>query len=187
MICPSEPKTVALLRNTAREIHRVWGAKRYFMGHDEIRVLNHCEACRKRDLSAGEILADNVRTCLGILREVNPGGEIYVWSDTFDPNHNAHADYYLVRGDLASAWEGLDKDVIMVPWAIEFRDKTLEFFAKRGHRQLIAGYYDDDPARVHDWLDAAKPYPGVTGVMDTTWRNDYSNLERFAREAGFAK
>lgn len=34
------------------------------------------------------MLADNVRVCTQILREVNPGGDIYVWSNMFDPNHN---------------------------------------------------------------------------------------------------
>ena len=34
----------------------------------------------------------------------------------FDPNHNAHANYYLVRGDLTGSWKGLDNDIIVVPW-----------------------------------------------------------------------
>src|SRR5947208_12534365 len=53
-------------------------------------------------LDAGALLAENVKTCIQILREVNPGGRIYVWSDMFDPHHNAHKDYYLVHGDLRS-------------------------------------------------------------------------------------
>jgi hypothetical protein len=105
MICPSEPRTIELLRDQARRVHAAWGAKAYMMSHDEIRVLNWCAACQRRNLDAGAILADNVKTCLGILREVNPGGRIYVWSDMFDPHHNAHKDYYLVRGDLTGSWE----------------------------------------------------------------------------------
>ncbi len=53
-----------------------------------------------------------MRTCAGFLRQVNPGGRIYVWSDMFDPNHNAHANYYLVRGNLTNSWQGLDSDII---------------------------------------------------------------------------
>src|SRR5256885_348319 len=85
-----------------------WGARGYFMSHDEIRVLNWCAACQARNLDAGALLADNVRTCAAILRAVNPGGGIYVWSDMFDPNHNAHGNYYLVRGNLTNSWQGLD-------------------------------------------------------------------------------
>jgi hypothetical protein len=180
MICPSEPRTVELLRDQARRMHAAWGARGYFMSHDEIRVLNWCAACQRRGLEAGALLADNVRTCIRILREVNPGGRIYVWSDMFDPQHNARADYYLVRGDLRGAWEGLDRDVIVVPWYFEKRAESLKWFADRGHRQVIAAYYDAVPERVLDWLAAAREIPGVEGVMYTTWEQRYADLERFA-------
>lgn len=183
MICPSEPRTVELLRDQARRVHAAWGAKGYMMSHDEIRVLNWCDACQRRGLDAGAVLAENVRTCVNILREVNPGGRIYVWSDMFDPHHNAHQDYYLVRGDLTGSWEGLDKDVILVPWNFARRAQSLKFFAERGHRQVIAGYYDAKPERVREWLEAAKPFPGVVGVMYTTWQHKYGDLERFAELA----
>lgn len=180
MICPSEPRTVELLRDQARRMHAAWGARGYMMSHDEIRVFNWCAACQRRGLDAGPLLADNVRTCVQILRAINPDGRIYVWSDMFDPHHNARNDYYLVRGDLAGSWEGLDPDVIIVPWYFEKRAQSLQFFAGRGHRQVIAGYYDAAPERVRDWLEAARPYPGVMGVMYTTWQRQYRDLEAFA-------
>ncbi len=181
MICPSEPRTVELLRDQARRMHALWGAHGYMMSHDEIRVLNWCAACQRRHLDAGAILADNVRTCIRILREVNPGGRIYVWSDMFDPHHNAHGNYYLVRGNLAGSWEGLNQSVIIVPWYFEKRDASLKWFADRGNTQVIAGYYDTMPDRVRDWLAAAKKVEGVRGVMYTTWQNKYGDLERFAQ------
>lgn len=181
MICPSEPKTVELLRDQAKRLHAAWGAKGYMMSHDEIRVLNWCGACERRHLEAGAILADNARTCLRILREVNPGGRVYVWSDMFDPQHNAHRDYYLVRGDLAGSWEGLDAEVTIVPWYFEQRDASLKFFADRGHRQVIAGYYDSAPERVRDWLAAAGKVRGVEGVMYTTWEHRWADLEKFSQ------
>ena len=181
MICPSEPRTVELLRDQARRMHAAWGAKGYLMSHDEIRVLNWCDACQRRNLQPGAILADNVRTCLHILREVNPGGRIYVWSDMFDPCHNAaKKDYYLVRGDLTGSWEGLDPDVIIVPWYFDKRVESLKWFAERGHRQVMAGYYDAEPGRVRGWLDAARDVKGVLGVMYTTWENRYADLEAFS-------
>ncbi len=179
-ICPSERKTVELLRDHAKRVHAAWGAKAYFMSHDEIRVLNRDESCAKRKLDAGEILADNARTCVKILRELNPQGTIYVWSDMFDPNHNARQDYYLVRGSLKGSWEGLDKDVIIALWHAERRDDSMKFFSERGHRMMIAGYYDGSPEDIKPWLDSAKRSKGVTGVMYTTWQSKYDDLERFA-------
>jgi hypothetical protein len=180
MICPSEPKTLELLREQARRMHAAWGAKGYMMSHDEIRVLNWCDACQRRHLDAGALLADNAKTCIQILREVNPGGKIYVWSDMFDPHHNAHKDYYLVRGDLSGSWEGLDKDVIIVNWNFGKRDQSLNWFADRGHHQLLAGYYDAGPDQIRAWLDSGKSVSGVLGAMYTTWQNKYDDLEQFA-------
>jgi hypothetical protein len=180
MICPSEPKTIELLRDQARRMHAAWNAKGYMMSHDEIRFFNWCEACQKRGLDAGAMLADNARTCARILREVNPGGRVYVWSDMFDPHHNAHKGYYLVRGDLTGSWEGLDRDVTIVPWYFEKRTESLQFFAQRGHHQLIAGYYDHRPEQAAEWLKAAAPHKGVEGIMYTTWQSKYDDLERFA-------
>jgi hypothetical protein len=181
MVCVSEPATANLLRDQAQRMHAAWGARGYFMSHDEIRVFNWCAACQARNLDAGPLLADNVRACAAILREVNPGGRIYVWSDMFDPNHNAHADYYLVRGNLSNSWQGLDTDIIVVPWNYDVRAASLQFFANLGNRQVIAGYYDASPGLVTNWLNAARPYPGICGIMYTTWQKDYSNLEQFAQ------
>jgi hypothetical protein len=152
----------------------------YFMNHDEIRILNWDAASMERNMDAGPLLAENVRTCIDTLRELNPGGRVYVWSDMFDPHHNAHADYYLVRGDLAGSWEGLDPEVIIVNWNHGQRDKSLKWFADRGHRTLIAGYYDAPVNQVSQWLASARGVPGVVGLMYTTWQSNYDDLERFA-------
>jgi hypothetical protein len=181
MICPSEPQTMELLQDQAERMHKAWGARGYFMSHDEIRVMNWCAACEKRHLDAGEMLADNVRRCAEILRKVNPGGRIYVWSDMFDPHHNAHDNYFLVRGNLAGSWKGLDRDIIVVPWYYDQRDASLKFFAELGNPQLIAGYYDSDPAKITNWLTSARPYPRIVGAMYTTWQNRFTDVEKFSQ------
>jgi hypothetical protein len=102
----------------------------------------------------------------------------------FDPNHNAKNDYYLARGDFAGSWEGLEKDVTIVAWYFEKRAESLKFFADRGHRQVIAGYYDSGPGNIREWLDAAAPFDGVGAVMYTTWQNNYRDMEAFFKLAG---
>jgi hypothetical protein len=189
MICPSEPKTVGLLREQARRMHAAWGAKGYMMSHDEIRVLYWCEACQKRKMTPGQILADNVKRCIAMLREIAPSARIHVWNDMFDPNHNAvPGPYYLVNGDLTGSWEGLDSDVVILPWYFEKRSQSLQFFAGRGNKQVIAGYYDGKPERIVDWLTAAKPVSeSVIGVMYTTWKNNYKDIEKFAASVDSTK
>jgi hypothetical protein len=53
--CASEPAFVELLRQQARDVHRVWQAGDYMMSHDEWRVMGWDDACRQRGLDAGEI------------------------------------------------------------------------------------------------------------------------------------
>jgi hypothetical protein len=179
-ICISEPKTIALLRDQAERLQKLWQPKAWMMSHDEIRVLNWCAACQQRHLDAGALLADNAKICVKILRDLTPNNRIYVWNDMFDPAHNAHDNYYLVRGNLANSWAGLDKNVTIVNWHSGKAKVNIPWFAERGHQQVLAGYYDAPPERVKVWLDAAKGVPGIEGIMYTTWKNDYTQLEKFA-------
>ncbi len=180
MICPSEPATWEILRDQARRLHAIFDAKAYFMSHDEMRVLNWDESCARRNLTAGQIFADLARRCVGLLREVAPGRDVYVWSDMYDPVHNAHRDYYLARGGMEGTWEGLDPDVVIADWYFDRREESLRWFAGRGHRVLIAGYYDQKPERAREWLAAAKESGGVIGIMYTSWYDRYEDLEKFA-------
>jgi len=185
MVCPSEPKTYELLRDEIARVHQLWKAKAYMMSHDECRVMNWCAACEARKLTPGQLLADNVKRCIALIREAAPGARIHVWNDMFDPHHNAQkSGFYLVNGDLTGSWEGLDKEVVILPWYFEKRAESLKFFAERGHRQLIAGYYDSDPGQIKEWLAAAKPFPkSLLGVMYTTWQSKFTDLEAFSRAA----
>ena len=179
--CVSEPAFTDLLKRQAKDVHGLWGAGSYMMSHDEWRVMGWCAACQARNLSAGQIAADSVRTCAELLNATAPGARVFVWNDMFDPFHNARPNYYLVKGDLTGSWEGLTKDTIIVNWNGGKAAESLKFFADRGHRQLIAGYYDSPIDRTRKWLDIAQPVPGVMGVMFTTWRNNYAELEAFAK------
>lgn len=181
-MCLSEPKTYELLRDQAKRVAAAWGAKAYMMSHDELRVANWCEACQSRHLTPGQMLADNMSKCVAIMHDVAPEARLYAWNDMFDPNHNAvPGPYYLVNGPFTGSWEGLPKNVTVMNWNSDKKDKSLQFFAGRGNPQIIAGYYDGPPAKIRDWLAAAKAVPGgVQGVMYTTWRGDYSQLEKFS-------
>jgi len=146
-------------------------------------VANWCRACQSRKLTPGQLLAENARRCVSILKELNPDARVVVWSDMFDPNHNAVADYYLVNGTLKGSWEGLPRDVIIANWNSGRARESLSWFASRGHRQVIAGYYDDDdPTGLRRWEDAAHGVEGILGFMYTTWSARYGALDRYGEE-----
>ena len=110
--------------------------------------------------------------------------ELFVWSDMFDPYHNAVPEYYLCNGSVAGSFQGLDKSVVVVNWNYGQRAQSLPFFAGRGHKQVLAGYYDGAPATIRAWInDAHALGVPVEGVMYTTWANNYADLETFAQAA----
>jgi hypothetical protein len=131
------------------------------------------------------MLADNVRRCRQIIKDVRPDAEIWVWSDMFDPMHNAHDNYYLVNGTWAGSWEGLASDIGIVNWYGELKGSNCKFFADSGHQQVLAGYYDSDEngSGIAEWLANARSVPGVTGAMYTTWQDKYDAMEAWAEKA----
>jgi len=187
MCCMAEPKVYDILRWQVEQVHKHVQPHGYFLQHDEIRVQGWDQSCVKTGKTPGWLLAENVKKCVRIVREQDPGTPIYVWSDMFDPFHNARKTgrYYLVKGDgpWFGSWEGLDKDVIIVNWNSRKgpRAGSLKHFADRGHKQILAGYYDRPVDAIRGWLDDARQVPGVVGVMYTTWRHEYDDLEPFAR------
>lgn len=183
MCCPSDPKVEALLRDQAKRVNELFRPRTFFMSHDEIRCLNWDQSCLDRNLTPGEILADNVKRCVAILDETAPGCEIVVWSDMFDPNHNAvEGPYYLVNGSLKGSWEGLPSRVTIANWNSGKAARSLAFFADRGHKQILAGYYDvDDLSGFTRWNDAARGIPRINGFMYTTWERKYQLLETYGR------
>jgi hypothetical protein len=177
-ICPSEPATLALLRDEATRVRALWGARSHMLLHDEIRLLGWDPACRARAATPGAVLAAHLRDCVRLLE----GSRVYAWGDMVDPLQNAVRDYHLVAGDLAGSWEGLDSTVTIVNWNVEHAAESLRFFARRGHAQVIAGYYDGRPEEVRAWIAAARGVPRVEGIMYTTWKGDFDDLEAFAIE-----
>ena len=184
--CLSHPKVFEVLEEQVRLVKKYLAPKKYMMSHDEIRVAGWCDLCRAGGRTAGQVLAENVRRCTQIIRRTDPKAEVFVWSDMFDPHHNARDNYYLVASTFEGAWEGLDPRVHVVCWYFGKRNESLPFFAGRGHTILMAGYYDqaDVKANVLGWREAATKVPeAVRGLMYTTWRSQYKDLEAFARYA----
>jgi hypothetical protein len=182
MCCLSEPKLYELLRDQAKRVNELLQPKTFFMSHDEIRVAGWCRACEQSKKTPGELLADNVRRCTEIIKEVNPKARVVVWSDMFDPKHNAVEKYYLVNGPLTGSWNGLSKDVVIANWNGGKAAASLPWFAEQGHEQIIAGYYDGDNLdNLKKWEAAAKNVKGVTGFMYTTWQHKYDLLEAYGK------
>jgi hypothetical protein len=181
----TDPKSLAIVGDQIDRVHKLLNPKTWFLSHDEIRVANWSIPAGRTEPypTAGEVLADNVRQCVKRIRDVNPDARICIWSDMFDPHHNAVDNYYLVNGSLAGSWEGVPSDVTIINWNGGKPRESLSFFAGRKHQQVLAGYYDSAPGQIRDWLEAGEGLTGVNGVMYTTWQANFNDLEAFAAAA----
>lgn len=183
--CISEPVIFDDWRKEVAEANDLYHPAAFFMIHDEMRVMNQCALCQSMKMTPGELLAWNVRKAAQIIRDVRPDAEVWVWSDMFDPMHNAVDHYYAVNGSLAGSWGGLDKGIGIVNWHGGLQGKNCRFFADMGLKQILSGYYDsdDDGAAITTWLANTRDIPGIVGAMYTTWEDKYGAMDAWAQKA----
>lgn len=185
-MCMTEPAALKWVERNGKAINRILPkGGGVFLGYDEIRHANSCGSCRAKKLTAGQLLAANLEQVTTIYNRVLQNRPLYIWSDMFDPHHNAHADYYHVEGDLADSWKGIAPEVSVMNWNLDHLHESLSFFAGLPRRQIIAGYYDtgDGAKAATAELEGAKGVPGLQGLMYTTWSDDYKQLAPFAAAA----
>jgi hypothetical protein len=183
--CLSEPKIFEAWEAQIREVNELLHPAAFLMSHDEIRVANWCAACQAKHMTAGELLAWNVKKAAQIIRSVRPDAGIWVWNDMFDPMHNAVDRYYAVNGTFKESWKGLDKDVGIVNWHGGLKGKNCQFFADLGLKQILSGYYDHDDSgsAITEWISNTKNVPGIVGTMYTTWEDKYDAMDTWAQKA----
>jgi hypothetical protein len=183
--CLSEPKIFDDWREEVKQANDRLHPAAFFMSHDEMRVINQCALCQSKHLTPGQLLAWNVHQAAQIIRAIRPDAEIWVWNDMFDPLHNAVDHYYLVNGSLQGSWEGLDKGIGIVNWNGGLMGKNCKFFADRGLKQILSGYYDgdNDGSAIATWLSNTKDVPGIVGAMYTTWEDRYDAMDAWAQRA----
>jgi hypothetical protein len=131
------------------------------------------------------MLGNCVKQQVQMIREFNPKATIILWSDMFDPNHNAKpkGHYYLADDDFHGSWNHMPKDNILIAvWNLRNLGPTLAHFDSLGFKSIVAGYYDksnlDKDKKILDELDKSK---GVVGYMYTTWLAKYKLLEEFGQ------
>jgi len=187
--CMAEPKVYGLIEKEIRWMKENGEPDMYFMSHDEIRHQGWDDTCAKSKKTPGQILADNVKRCTGIIEKVDPGKPVFVWNDMFDKFHNAAKTagdpakpspftMYLARGEgpWFGSWEGLPKEVGIVNWNGEHPDESVQFFSEQGRVQILS---NQDPKGIVDWLKKANKNSGIIGTMFTNWDGDYTQLENY--------
>ncbi|GIX49965.1 MAG: hypothetical protein KatS3mg132_159 [Limisphaera sp.] len=184
-VCMAESRLDEILDHEARLLAEHLRPRRVFLNMDEVRMGGTCAACAGRDMA--RLLGECVQREVAALRRYLPDVQVYVWSDMFDPQHNARSNYYLVRGDFTGSWRHVPRDLVMAVWGGTPRPESLAFFAREGFTMLVACYYDaEDLEDVARWRDVVRGRPQVRGFMYTPWTRKYGLLPEFARLLGFS-
>ncbi len=179
-LCMSNPALYDYWEAQARRLHEVLGYKKFLLSMDEIRNGGGCLSCRSRDISMAEILGDCITKQRAIFKSIDPEIEVLIWSDMLDPNHNAHDNYYRVVGDFTGSWNYVPRDLIIVCWWNEMKEKSLAFFSGQGFRTMGACFYDaDDLTNSRQWLELLRATPNAAGIMFTSWQRKYGLLGPF--------
>jgi hypothetical protein len=195
--CLTDPDVQTWNTSNAQALASVFPAGTGVMlGYDEMRQGDSCEECRATNLTAGQLLAQNVQQTVATLDAVyGAGTTYYFWDDMFSPYHNAVDDYYDVEGDLTGSWMGLPPGSVIFNWDLGGLAQSLKFFSgtdatptppqPHGFQQIIAGYYDsgDGATSATQEMQAAMGIKGVVGLMYTSWEGDYSQLGAYADAA----
>lgn len=177
-VCMAEPTLYDIYEHEAKLLWEHLRFNKVILSMDEVRMGGTCAACEGKEMA--KLLGECVTKQAQILRKINPKVQVYVWSDMFDPNHNAHANYYLVQGDFTGSWKHIPKDTIIAVWGGSPRPESLNFFAREGFRTLVACYYDaPNLDEVKGWHELAQKTKGVTGFMYTTWERKYELVGAF--------
>jgi hypothetical protein len=182
--CLSDEKVNALLKKDIEDIELRLKPAGIFLNYSDIRIANWCESCRAKNHTPGRLLADHVARSIQAVHEVNPQMKALVWSDMFDPYHNATDHYYLVNGPLAGSWQGLSPEVVIVNEnQTQKNADSLKWFAKRKHSQVIAVCFDTALHTTKKRLEAIRDIPNIAGFLYMTYTNRYEDLEHFALHA----
>jgi hypothetical protein len=177
-VCMAEPEIYAIAAKTATLLVETLHPKRVMLSMDEIRMGGTCEACRGRNM--GELLGEAITKLAGLLHAADPAITVYAWSDMLDPNVNAHGNYYLVEGDFTGSWGHVPKDLVIAVWGQVANEESFRFFSYHDFDILGACYYDaGNLDQVKPWMDMARKYSNVRGLMYTTWDGKYRLLPAF--------
>ena len=179
----TDPAVFDVIEDQMRYSERLLSPDGWHLGFDEIRIGNWCDECLANGWTAGETIAQAVSDTLERLDRVAPGAQIYVWSDMFDPHHNATAVHHTLNGTAEGSWVTLPASTIVLNWNHRSPSKSVTWFKSLGMEQVSAGYYDRDPLPSLEWIiDAQTAQPdALTGFMYTTWVNGYGRMDDFAK------
>ena len=130
----AEPEMYEIMDHEAKLLAERVKPRRVLLNMDEVRMGGTCRPARGKDMA--KLLGECVTRQTQTLHKYLPEAQVYVWSDMFDPNHNAHGNYYLVEGDYTGSWKYVPKDWSWRSGAALPAKRACDSFRTKGFRRL---------------------------------------------------
>ena len=210
-VCLSEVESTELLDNlysimaeTAITVNAALEPQTWFLAYDEARIMGTCSVCADSGLTLAQIAGKSITKQYEIIKGLNKNAEVVVWSDMFDPNHNANYRNELCNGDLTDTWKYIPNDVIVCCWnygdswrvnyysendvrvhddswqhltSKQVSQECIDFFNRHNFRTIASVYYDEDIDLAYDWIDICNNTTNCIGVMYTSWYTDSGDFD----------
>ncbi|MEA3401817.1 MAG: glycoside hydrolase family 20 zincin-like fold domain-containing protein [Armatimonadota bacterium] len=185
--CPSEPAVYQImfpaLERTISYLQPVY----VHIGHDEPRIVNSDSRCLKRDMTGGQLLAEDIRKLNDFAHSIDPDVRLMMWADALNPYHNGT----WFRGEHQGELNLVPKDVIQNVWfygatqPLDRGRQSFEHFHRYGF--TVTGSPWDNATCCHNWGvvagEARRKGLDCMGLLYTSWGSKWAGLETLAAVA----
>ncbi len=174
--CPSEPLYREVMRKSIQNVVRYLEPKYIHIGHDEPRVFNRDDRCKRRGLSNTELFVDDIKRMRQFAREADPNVRLMMWADAVNPYHNEpHA-------GMKKAAQSLPRDIVMSTWFYSSPQndaairRSVAYFTDLGFDVTGSPWFQY--ANAHTWAqclsERRKRSPHALGEIYTSWKDNKS-------------
>ena len=183
--CPSEPRVYAIMEQALQLVIEHLKPRYLHIGHDEPALMNSDSRCRKRALTNGQLMAEDIKWFHATAKKLDPNVRLMMWADALNPFHNG-----LMFGDdpTAAAAELIPQDIVQCVWFYGSSQPATLGFASLKHFgdlgfQTTGSPWDDIECNLQ-WADvcyaARQRGHKCLGGLYTSWDNRWDGLETFA-------
>ncbi len=172
--CPSEPLYQDAMRKAIHNVVRYLQPKYIHIGHDEPRVFNRDDRCRRRELSNTELFVDDIRRMRRFAREADPNVRLMMWADAANPYHNER------HAGMKDTAKHLPRDIVMASWFYsspqnnEAIERSVAYFTELGFDVTGSPWFAH--ANAHHWAvclaKRRRHSPHVLGEIYTSWKDN---------------
>ncbi len=185
--CPSEPAVYEIMFPAIENTIRFLGPNTLHIGHDEPRIVNSDSRCRRRGMTGGELLAEDITRLNEFAHSIDANVTLMMWADALNPYHNGT----WFSDENEEQLNLVPKDVVQNIWFYGPTDPLTRGRSSFRHFQrygfTFTGSPWDDATCCRNWGivagEARRKGMNCRGLLYTSWSGRWAGLETLAAVA----